>query len=150
MYRKIMVPLDGSKPAEAVIPHVLNMVKEWGAEEVMLVKSVEPICIPYGIEAAKISSLQQLSKFEGHAKSEAEQYLKQVSEQFKKAGVNARSYVITGKAAQSLIDFAVQTAADLVIIATIKHSGIKLRLSGSVAGRLIRYLRAPILIIKPE
>jgi nucleotide-binding universal stress UspA family protein len=43
MYKKIMVPLDGSKLAESVLPHVEAIAKGTKAEEVILVSVTERV-----------------------------------------------------------------------------------------------------------
>ncbi|MBI2980295.1 MAG: hypothetical protein HYY41_05685, partial [Chloroflexi bacterium] len=60
MYKKILVPLDGSELAECVIPHIETLLKGVASPKVMLVRAVEPISVPKGREAAKIISIEQL------------------------------------------------------------------------------------------
>jgi nucleotide-binding universal stress UspA family protein len=149
MYKKIMVPLDGSKLAECVLPHVETVIK--GCEsspEVLLVRAVEPITIPYGRKVAEIMSMEQLKAFETHNKVEAGKYLKEIIAQLVKAGVNAKADVIYGKAAEVLSDFASKNDVDLVVIATHGRSGISRWVWGSVADRLIRSVCVPVLIVR--
>ena len=42
MYKKILVPLDGSQPAECVLPHVESIAKGCGVQDVILLRVVEP------------------------------------------------------------------------------------------------------------
>ncbi len=42
MYKKVLVPLDGSKLAECVIPHVLALAKSGILQEVVFATVVEP------------------------------------------------------------------------------------------------------------
>ena len=148
MYKKIMVPLDGSELAECVLPHVEVVAKGCDSPEVLLVQAVEPIAIPYGRETAKITSIEQLKAFEAHSKVEAEKYLKGIIARLGKAGVNAKATVIHGKPAEVLSDFATENNADLVVIATHGRSGISRWVWGSVADRLIRSVCAPVLIVR--
>ncbi len=148
MYKRIMVPLDGSKLAECVLPHVETVSKGCDSPEVLLVQAVEPIAIPYGRETAKITSMEQLKAFEAHHKAEAEKYLKKIAVRLGKAGVNARAYILYGKAAEVLSDFASKNAIDLVIIATHGRSGISHWVWGSVADRLIRSVCTPVFIVR--
>ena len=149
MYKKIMVPLDGSKLAECVLPHVELMVKACNAPEVILVQAFEPITIPVGREASKIKSLDQLMEFEVHGKTEAEKYLKGIASQLAKSGINTKTEIIVGKASEALSDFAAKHAVDLVIIATHGRSGITRWVMGSIADRLIHSIKVPILLIRP-
>ena len=148
MYKKIMVPLDGSKLAECVIPHLETVVKGSGSPEVFLVQAVEPIAVPYGREVTEIASMEQLTAFESHNKVTAEKYLEKIASQLQKAGINARTYVLYGKPAEVLVDFANKNNLDLVIIATHGRSGISRWVWGSVADRLIRSIRVPVLMVR--
>lgn len=148
MYQKIMVPLDGSKLAECVLSHVETMIKVCESPQVLFVQAVEPITIPYGIEAAKLTSLEQLTEFETRNKSDAEKYLKTIIDRFKKSGVNAKANVIFGKPAEVLSDFAAKNNVDLVVMATHGRSGIGRWVLGSVAEHLIHSISVPVLIIR--
>ena len=149
MYKKIMVPLDGSKLAECVLPHLEAVVRgSKPTPDVLLVQAVEPISIPYGREVAEITSMEQLKAFEIHNKVEATKYLKEIAAQLAKVGVNAKASVIYGKAAEVLGDFASKNDVDLVIIATHGRSGISRWVWGSVADRLLRSVCVPVLMVR--
>ena len=149
MYKKIMVPLDGSKLAECVLPHLEMVVKaSKPTPEVLLVQAVEPIAIPYGREVAEITSMDQLKAFETHNEVEAKKYLKEIAVKLAKVGVKAKTDVIYGKAAGVLGDFASKNDVDLVIIATHGRSGISRWAWGSVADRLLRSACVPVLMVR--
>ncbi|MFH1382851.1 MAG: universal stress protein [Chloroflexota bacterium] len=148
MYKKIMVPLDGSKLAECVFPHLETIVKGSDSPEVLLVQAVEPIAIPYARETSHLKSLEQLEEFETHNKVEAEKYLKATVARLGKKGIKARAVVIYGKAADALGEFAVKNAVDLVLIATHGRSGVSHWVWGSVADRLLRSICAPVFMIR--
>jgi nucleotide-binding universal stress UspA family protein len=148
MYKKIMVPLDGSKLAECVFPHLETIVKGCGSPEVIAVQAVEPLSVPYGREVAKFTSLEQVKAFETHQKAEAEKYLKEVVARLRKTGVNARADVIYGKAGEVLSDYATKNKIDLVIIATHGRSGVSRWVWGSVADRLIHSVSVPVLMVR--
>ena len=149
MYQKIMVPLDGSKLAECVFPHLEAVIKGRGSPpEVIVVQAVEPLSVPYGREVSQFTSLEQVQAFETHQKEEAEKYLKEIVARLKKTGINAKADVIYGKASQVLSDYATKNDVDLVIIATHGRSGISRWVWGSVADRLLRSVCVPVLMIR--
>ncbi len=150
MYKKIMVPLDGSKLAETVLPHLETVVKGCESPEVIFVQAVEPLTIPYGRELSQFTSFEQLKAFETHQKSEAEKYLKEIVERLRKAGANARSVVIYGRASETLVDFVNNNNVDLVIMATHGRSEVGRWVWGSVADRLLRSLNVPILMVRAK
>ncbi len=149
MYKKIMVPLDGSKLAECVFPHLETIVKGCESPEVIVVQAVEPLSVPYGREVSQFTSLEQVKAFETHQKVEAEKYLKKIAARLRKSGVSAKADVIYGKASEALIDYAIKNDVDLVIIATHGRSGIRRWVWGSVADRLARSVCVPVLMVRP-
>jgi nucleotide-binding universal stress UspA family protein len=48
MYKKIMVPVDGSTLAECVFPHIDALAKGCGVSEIFFVRVAEPAFIPGG------------------------------------------------------------------------------------------------------
>jgi nucleotide-binding universal stress UspA family protein len=148
MYKKIMVPLDGSNLAECVLPHVEAIVKGCESPQVIVVQAVEPLSVPYGREISQFTSLEQVRAFETHQKVEAEKYLKEIVARLKKAGINAEANVIYGKAGEAISDFAAKNGVDLVVIATHGRSGVSRWVWGSVADRLLRSVCVPLLMIR--
>ena len=148
MYRKIMVPLDGSRLAECVLPHVETVAKACESPEVWLVQAVEPVAIPLGRGMASITSEEQLTAFETHHRVEAEKYLSDMVAQLEKAGIKARAEVVNGQAAEALIGFARKNDVDLLVIATHGRSGISHWVWGSVAERLLRSICVPVIMVR--
>ena len=78
MYKKIMVPLDGSQVAECVIPHI-EAIAGKSATRVELVTVIEPLEIPTRGQIAL--SDDDIKQIDAEGKNEAAKYLKQVSSQ---------------------------------------------------------------------
>lgn len=148
MYKKIMVPLDGSQLAECVLPHLEAIAKGCGTKEIILVRAVETAVIAAGwVEYAP--SQQDFRSSDKPYEAEAEAYLKNVISRMKYAGVNVRSEVIVGKsAADVLADYAAKNCVDLIIMATHGRSGMSRLLLGSVAQKLSQSACAPILMVR--
>jgi nucleotide-binding universal stress UspA family protein len=151
MYKKIMVPLDGSQIAETVFPHLETVVKGCQVTpEVVLVQAVEPISIPVGREVSQFASFQQLQDFESHQKKDAEKYLSEKAAYLESRGIKCRVEVITGKAGEALTAYVKKNDVDLVVMATRGRSGIKKMVLGSVAERLLRSVSVPVLMVWPK
>lgn len=148
MYKKIMVPLDGSELAECVLPHLETIVKGCEMPQVIVVRAVEPLSVPYGREISHFTSLEQVEAFETHQKADAEKYLKGVIARLEKKGIKAKADIVYGKAGESLSDYAAKNSMDLVIMATHGRSGISRWVWGSVADRLLRSARVPVLMVR--
>lgn len=147
MYNKIMVPLDGSELAECVLPHVEAIAKGCGVASVVFVRAIDPVEIVGGwVEWAP--GPEEVQSIEKRHKSDAEAYLKQVISRIKLDGVNIKSEVVVGKAAESLAEYAVKNDVDLIVIASHGRSGISRWIMGSVAERLIHSACVPVLVVR--
>lgn len=148
MYKKIMVPLDGSKLAECVLPHVETIARGCSTSQVVLIQSVEPLSIPYGREISQLKSIEQATAFETRNRVEAESYLKSVAANLNASGIITSIDVLNGKAAEALSDYVNKNGVDLVVIATHGRSGVSRWVWGSVTDRLLRSVCVPVLMIR--
>jgi nucleotide-binding universal stress UspA family protein len=145
MYQKILVPVDGSKLAECVLPHVESIAKVSGVENVVFLRVVEPFHVPGEYYAL---SAENIERIDSEQRVEAENYLKKLVKQTRYDGVNVQSKVITGKAADSIAEYAAKNGVDLIIIATHGRSGVSRWVWGSVADRVLRSACVPILMVR--
>lgn len=148
MYKRIMVPLDGSKLAEIVFPHLEIVVKGCTTPEVVVVQAVEPISIPIGRELSQLNSFEEVKTFETHHASDAEKYLKEIVARLQGRGIKARAEVVFGKAGDALSEYAVKNNVDLIVMATHGRSGLGRLVMGSVAERLTRSSCVPIFLVR--
>ena len=143
MYKKILIPLDGSELAECVLPHVIAIAKGCGVGEVVLLEVMENMPT---WAAAEID-------FDAVQKANigvAKEYLAKVQAQLSKEGLKVRSEVLTGRPAEVISEFAHKNAVDLVAVATHGRSGMSRWVFGSVADKLVRSLSIPVLLIRPR
>jgi nucleotide-binding universal stress UspA family protein len=146
MYRRILVPLDGSKLAECVLPHT-EAIAKLSKASVQLVHVIEPLELP--TRGGIALSIDDLKQIEAHTKKDAEGYLREIVGRLKIAGIKAHSKLLTGKAADSLIDYIHNSNFDLLIMATHGRSGISRWVWGSVAEKILHSSSIPILIVRP-
>ena len=154
MYQKIMVPLDGSQVAECVLPHVEAFVNDCRVNSVVFIRVVEPV--PTGFRGARSTTSQEdlerlmanIQKIEEERKSAAAEYLKKVVAQFKAGHAKYHTEAISGRAAETLIDYAEANNIDLILIATHGRSGVSRWVRGSIADRVLRASKAPVLMVR--
>ena len=133
MYQKILVPVDGSKLAECVLPHVEAIASGCKAREVVFARVIEPA---YPIDAHK---------------KEAEDYLQDVLNRVNLGGAGGRSEVLIGTTAENLVDYADEKKMDLIIIATHGRSGLGRWVWGGIADRILRWGKTPVFMVRvPE
>jgi len=145
MYKKILVPLDGSPEAECVIPH-LETIAKTGVKDIELISVVEPIEIPTRGRIAL--SEDDLKNITLELKSETHKYLDQVAKRLTRAGIKVHPIILTGKPAESLINYIDSNDIDLVIMATHGRSGITRLFWGSIAEKVLRSVNVPVLLVK--
>ena len=152
MYKKIMVPLDGSELAECVLPHVDGFVTGCQVETIIFVRVIEPT----HYSTMSVTASPQFSKamqenakmMEKKEKSFAEGYLRHMISRVKQGGIKYKTDVLVGKVADSLVDYVDTNEIDLVLIATHGRSGISRWVRGSVADRVLRSSCAPVLMVR--
>ena len=146
MYKKIMVPLDGSDLAECVLPHAEAIAMGCEVKNVTFVRAVEPLHLPSGSEW--VPTPEEQERIESSHRSDAQDYLTELVGRLKYGGVDLQSEVITGKAAESLADYAEKNGVDLIVIATHGRSGVSRWVWGSVADRILRSACVPVLMVR--
>jgi nucleotide-binding universal stress UspA family protein len=145
MYKKILVPLDGSDLAECVLPHVESIARGCGVEGVVFMRVLDPY-VPSGALAYIGESQRQ--KMEEANESAAREYLDEVVGRVDLGGVKIQKQIITGSAADSIAEYATKNGVDLIIIATHGRSGVSRWVWGSVADRVLRSACVPVLMIR--
>lgn len=142
MYQTILVPLDGSRRAEAILTHVEEMALSAGAR-VVLATVVEPST---PVTAAQ-GTLLDLQAMEREA-AEMEQYLAGKAGEFRAKGIDARGVVEYGPVVETIINVADREQADLIAMASHGRGGLARVFYGSVAAGILQRVDRPLLVIR--
>lgn len=146
MYKTILVPLDGSKRGELILPHVEALAQKFGAR-LVLVQVVEPV-------AAQVSPYETLPHYTADYVDRmiecAKVYLTQIREALHAKGIETISYVENGPIIFSLLRVAEREKADLVALASHGRTGLARVFYGSVAAGLLNRVDRPLLVIRAE
>jgi nucleotide-binding universal stress UspA family protein len=118
-----------------------------GTQTVVFLRVVEPFYVNTDYFGAG-SSAEQIVRINADNKTAAENYLKKLLERTKYKGSNVQWEVITGKAAETISDYAAKNSFDLITIATHGRSGVSRWVWGSVADRILRSTCVPVLMIR--
>jgi len=146
MYQKILAPLDGSKLAECVLPHVEALAGGCRVKEVVFAQVVVPFRMPIASDYAL--PLEEVARIDAQTMAEAERYLKQVQGKIRLNGTSMQSKVLRGTPAEALSDYAARNGVDLMVIATHGRSGVSRWVWGSVADRILRSACVPVLMVR--
>ena len=144
MYKTILVPLDGSKRAEAILPHVEELAQRYEAR-VVFVRVLEPIPYVMGPEGTPMTLREQEL---AQRQKDAETYLKGKAGSFRDKGIDARAEVLQGPVVQSITDAAERVDADLIGIASHGRSGLSQCFYGSVAAGVLHRVDRPLLVVR--
>jgi nucleotide-binding universal stress UspA family protein len=141
--KTVIVPLDGSRLAETVLPYVVDLAKKMGLEVVLMRAYALPPSVAgedYGFYSAGF--LDQIEV-------EAQDYLAEKVKEIKGKGLeNVSSVLNVGYGAEEIITLARKTADNFVAMCTHGRSGIKRWVLGSVTERVVRHSGDPVLIIR--
>jgi nucleotide-binding universal stress UspA family protein len=144
MYKKILVPLDGSELAKKALDEAEKLANCFGAEIVLF--EVVPFMPIYGSPELVTPLIVDEKQ-----KEAAEKYLVNLIEELKKKGFKATAVVRTGQqVAVEIIDFAKESGANLIVMCTHGRSGISRWVLGSVALKVLTRAETPILLIRSK
>ena len=145
MYKKMMVPLDGSELAECVLPHVEAFITGFRIAEIVFVRVLEPMTIS---TSAGPHMLDDLKERESAREASAREYLNQVVERIKHDGTKMQTVILNGRVAERLSDYSGKNDIDIILIATHGRSGVTRWVRGSVADKILRSANLPVLMVR--
>jgi nucleotide-binding universal stress UspA family protein len=140
--RRILAPVDFSAPARTAVAHARELAASTGATlELFHVLPDLEVPLPMNpgglgasstivreLEPAALDALAELAKEEG-------------------PGARIETAVWHGPAAATILNRAADTDADLIVLATQGHTGLDRLLLGSVAEKVARLSRCPVLVV---
>ena len=146
--KRVIVPLDGSRAAQAVLPCVQEMAKTLKLEVVLIqVISAETTIqfTPMGPDTWAVPNdiLQQIDVL-------ASGYLAGVGRELEREGISVRWDVLRGAPAHSIVEFSKETPGSIVAMTTHGRSGLRRWVLGSVADQVVRASGEPVLVIRPD
>ncbi|HZI77079.1 MAG TPA: universal stress protein, partial [Gemmatimonadales bacterium] len=144
--REIVVPLDGSPLAEAALKPAIELGRLWDAE-LSLVQIVRPIILTAPHLTFPSGYSEQVTAIRREL---AQDYIRDVAERLRESGVKANGVaVIAGSVPETLIDLAAPERTSLMVVATHGRGGMKRLMLGSVADKLVRGAKVPLLVVRP-
>ena len=144
MYHTILAPLDGSKRAERILPH-LEELAHHDDGRVIFLQVVEPEPMAVETEGNYMERYQE--ELERQTK-QIETYLAGLEGEFREKGIMARTRVVHGPVVEAIIDTAESEGADLIAIASHGRSGLSRVFYGSVAAGVLNRIDRPLLLIR--
>ena len=126
MYKRILVPLDGSGLAEGALPYAEGVATRLHSEVILLTACAPSDWLERPLKA----------------------YLEKRAEELSSLGIKASPLVVHGNAANEILDFAEKNDIDLIIISTHGYTGPSIWPLGSIANKILQKSRIPLLLIR--
>lgn len=142
MYSIILVPLDGSRRAQRILPDVEELSKRFGATIVFL--------RVVGSEAGHGQTADFYIEALERALDEAKLYLSGIQGEFSKRGFQVRTVVERGPVVNTIINVAKREKVDLIAMASHGRTGLLRAFYGSVAAGVLNKVDRPILLIRAD
>ena len=144
MAKRILVPLDGSVTAEALLDVVADTARGAGAA-VRLLRIEPPPDTLVDADGRVVAYADQETE---RVEAEALDYLRSV--QSRLVGVDVDCVVRFGLPLEQILQEVDAFDADLIAVGTAGRSGLKLALLGSVAEQVLRKAPVPVLLFRPS
>lgn len=142
MYAKLLIPLDGSRPGEAVLRY-LDVLQRGAQVPIELVTAIDITAITSHLAAEKARFVHELIV---GAEQASQNYLRRIAARLKGFDISCR--VRQGRAADVIIESAMSTPHTLIAMATHGRSGLQRWLLGSIAEKVLRGTRNPLFLVR--
>jgi nucleotide-binding universal stress UspA family protein len=144
MMKKVMIATDGSTPSRQAAEMGINLAKLDGAE----------VTVVYVVDTARLTKLPGYISVPGMKDrllelmdTESERATAEIEDMAKEAGVVYSKRVAGGDPADELLKISQELGADLLVMGSIGRSGLSKILLGSVAEKVVRHSKVPVLLV---
>ena len=129
MFKRIIVPLDGSNGAEITLPYAVEIAASFKSEIIL-------------VTVSETGAPDKSHLYEA--------YLKRISSDLVRSGIKTTSSVLEGKPADEILKLGAREKTDLVIIAVHGASGGNPQMPGSIAGKILSGSGKPVLLVRTK
>lgn len=154
MFKKILVPLDGSRPAHDACKKALELAKIHNSDvEIIHIISFSEEYVPYTIDSGAEETLSPPDWISEYIDTIHEHNEKMLAETLKTAkktapNLNFTTNLLHGQPGKQIVTRAEEGGFDLIVIGSRGLSGIKELVLGSVSHRVVNDSKVPVLVVK--
>ncbi len=142
MYQRMLVPLDGSKPAEVVFPYVKELAGRLDLEVILLLVTHPAVRDFVPMQRAYI---EQVAKT---VRRQSREVQTRIGIQPGGKRIRVRGELAEGYPAEEILRYAEKNTVDLILIAAYGRSGARRWAIGSVADKVLRASKVPVLLVR--
>ena len=147
LIKRILVPLDGSKVAEQIVPHAEELARCMGAE-LILFQAYESFFGVISGEAMVTMSAEEIKEANRHREEDAKAYLRTIAGTLREMGLTVSEVVVPGDPADVILSYAESNAVDMISMSTHGLSGLKRWVFGSVTDKVLHAGDMPVLVVR--
>jgi nucleotide-binding universal stress UspA family protein len=140
LFRKILIATDGSEYTKKAVDHGIELANNNGAK----------LNAIYVVDTRAYSSIPLSAPMEytySILRQEGDIALKYVAERAEAAGLEVEGIIAEGHPAEEIIKYAEENSIDLIVMGTLGKSGLDRFLMGSVADKVIRNSKIPVIAV---
>ncbi len=146
MFKRIMIPLDGSKLAEEALAPALSIVRQFDGE-LLLFRVVTPQHVSVHFDGVSYAEL--LGQMREQANWFANDYLQKLQNTLTDDGYNVRYGLVEDEfVAEAVLEEAHKEEIDLIVMSTHGRGGIRRWVFGSIADKVLRQAEIPVMLIR--
>jgi nucleotide-binding universal stress UspA family protein len=145
LFRKILIPLDGSKLAENVFPYLQLIANSSETKEVVLVHVIKSIWL---LGPPEFNTSRIFSNIMFVEKQDIENYFRRIIPTINLCNATVTSLILYGNVASQIINFTLNNNFDLIILAPRIRSRLNKWLSFSVSNAILHEVNIPVLLIR--
>jgi nucleotide-binding universal stress UspA family protein len=144
MYKRILVPLDGSTRAERAIPVAARIARASGGA-VVLVRAVN---VAIGFLSSLVGEAPVVQSVIDADQAAADEYLAGIKQAPELAGITTETRIVFGPVGSAILASAESAQADLMVLCSHGYTGMTRWALGSVAEKVARHALVPVLVLR--
>src|SRR4030042_189444 len=145
-FKKILCPTDFSEPSYEAIKSASELASHFESE-LCIFHVISPVPImPMGAEPSAFN----VALYEQELEASSKRSLEEVFNKLESKELKARLIAVRGNAADEIVRIADEEKIDLIVIATRGRTGLDRLIFGSVAAKVVRLAKCPVLTITSQ
>lgn len=141
LYKKILIATDGSEPNKKAVTYGIELARLSGAK----------VNVAYVVDTAAFASVPMDAGWEMMyelLQKEGTEAIQQIVDDAKASGIDIEGSLLEGHPSHEIIEFSQNNEIDVVVLGTLGKSGLDRFLLGSVAEKVTRNSKVPVLVVR--
>lgn len=154
MFKRMLVPIDGSHASASVVPYAADLAKRLACRvDLLLVEPPQGAAMPHPDhhkprrENGNVATLVAGTATTVEVRQANERYVRRHVEEFEALGVEASGKVVCGDPVEEILKAALELRSDVVAMATRKLSNFQRRDTGSIAEEVLWRSKLPVMLV---